>query len=76
MKKFLSIFFLIAGIVAAIYFGGWLLFAKPIWMCCIAFDAGTLTAVMVGITFFKCCVAGLVATICIFVGGLVFGLLN
>ena len=76
MKKFLSIFFLIAGIVAAIYFGGWLLFAKPIWMCCIAFDAGTLTAVMVGITFFKCCVASIVASVCLFVSTLISQLLK
>lgn len=76
MKKFLSIFSLIAGFVAAIYLGGWLLFVKPIWMCCLAFDAGTLTATMVGISFFKCCIAGLVAYICIMIGAFIYGLLK
>lgn len=46
MKKFLSVFFLIAGIVAATYFGGFVLFAKPILACCSAFDEGTLTGMM------------------------------
>lgn len=76
MKKFLSIFFLIAGIVAAIYFGGFVLFAKPILKCCSAFDEGTLTGTMIGITFLKCCVASIVASVCLFVGTLISQLLK
>ena len=76
MKKFLSIFFLIAGIVAAAYFGGFVLFAKPILVCCSAFDEGTLTGTMIGIAFLKCCVASIVASVCLFVGTLISQLLK
>lgn len=41
------------GIILSVYIGGWLLFIKPIIACCIAFDTGTLTAMMVGIAFIK-----------------------
>lgn len=76
MKKFLSVFFLIAGIVAATYLGGFVLFAKPILACCSAFDEGTLTGMMIGITFLKCCVASIVASVCLFVSTLISQLLK
>jgi hypothetical protein len=56
----------IAFIVAAIfvllglYIGGWVLFIQPIIAACMAFDAGTLTATIVGWTVIKCVVAGFV----------------
>jgi len=53
------------GIFSGLYLGGWVLFVQPILAACRAFDTGTLTASVVGITFVKCvfasCVGGLIA---------------
>lgn len=55
----------IAGLVLAAYVGGWIMFIKPIIAACVAFDAGTLTAVMVGMTVLKVVFASVVAGIII-----------
>lgn len=65
MKVFLAIAILIAGIAAAIYFGLWVMFIKAILVACAAFDAGTLTATIVGWTVIKCLLASTVEGIII-----------
>lgn len=58
----------IFGVLAGLYVGGWLMFIKPIIACCVAFDAGTLTGIMVGISILKCifgsAVGGTIFLIC------------
>lgn len=70
-KGLWSILIFIIGLVLAAYVGGWLLFIKPIISCCIAFDAGTLTALIVGISVIKILCASVVAGVIIWVSGLI-----
>lgn len=76
MRQIFAVIIFILGIAAACYFGAWVMFIKPIIGCCVAFDAGTLTATMIGITVVKCVFASIVASICVWVGGAVAALLN
>ena len=48
IKFILAVLIFVGGIVAAIYFGLWAMFIKSILTACAAFDAGTLTATLVG----------------------------
>lgn len=68
MKRLIGTIIMLATIIGSIYVGGWLMFIKPIIDACKAFDAGTLTAAMVGIAFLKCFFAGVVGTIIFYVG--------
>ena len=43
-----------------VYVGAWLMFIKPIIEVCKAFDAGTLTGLLVGTTVLKCLFASVV----------------
>lgn len=52
---------IIVGIVAAIYYGVWVMFIQAILSACAAFDAGTLTATTVGLTVIKCIFASTVS---------------
>ncbi len=61
VKVILAILILIAGIGAAIYYGLWVMFIQAILTACAAFDAGTLTATLVGWTIIKCLLATTVA---------------
>lgn len=65
----------IIGIILAAYIGGWILFIKPIIACCIAFDSGTLTALMVGTTVIKAIFAGTVASLIIWVSSVIVGII-
>ena len=65
MRTVLAILVLIAGILLACYVGGWVLFIKPILAACAAFDAGTLTATVLGVTVIKCLLASVVASLII-----------
>lgn len=67
MRNAIAILIFIVGILLAIYVGGWVLFIKPIMVACAAFDAGTLTASLVGMTVIKCLIATTVAGFIIFV---------
>lgn len=60
LKLAIAIIIIIAGIVAAIYYGVWVMFIKAILSACAAFDAGTLTAMTVGLTVIKCIFASTV----------------
>ena len=63
----------IIGVIAALYVGGWLMFIQPIIEACKAFDAGSLTGVMVGTTVLKCIFASPVGSIIAYIGTLLAG---
>ncbi len=67
---------LIAGFAGAIYFGGYVMIVKSIMMACSAFDAGTLTAVLVGKTLLKWIFASIVAGVIILAGFVGFGIVS
>lgn len=68
IKVITAIMVFIAGIILAVYFGLWVMFIKAILVACAAFDAGTLTATVVGWTIIKCLLAstlsGLIISVC------------
>ena len=59
---------LIGSIVGGLYVGGWMMFIKPIIETCKAFDAGTLTGLIVGTTVLKCVFASTVGGIIVWIG--------
>lgn len=59
-RHFLGIIFMILGVILGLYVGGWWMFVVPIITCCEAYDAGVLTASMVGWSVIKCLLAGFV----------------
>lgn len=65
IKLVLSVIVLVSGIAAAIYFGLWIMFIKSILTACAAFDAGSLTGMVIGTTILKCIFAGTVSSIII-----------
>lgn len=75
MKKIIGVLLMIAGVVGGLYVGGWMLFIQPIIEACQAFDTGTLTGTIVGITVLKCIFASAVGSIIAYVGFLVGGVL-
>lgn len=60
MRNFISVLVFVCGLAAACYFGGWVMLIKPILAACAAFDAGTLTATIIGVTIIKYLFAGVV----------------
>ena len=54
-----------------VYVGAWLMFIKPILEACKAFDAGTLTGLLVGTTVLKCLFAGAVGFMIVYIGAAV-----
>ena len=73
MLKVIGCLVMIGSWIGALYVGGWLMFISPIIEACKAFDAGTLTGYIVGITVLKCifasAVGGIIAYIGTFIGG-------
>ena len=65
----------IASIAAGLYVGGWVMFIQPIIDACAHFDAGTLSAVVIGTTILKCIFASTVGTLIIAFGTLIAGLI-
>lgn len=62
---------LIGSIVGGAYVGAWLMFIKPIIEACKAFDAGTLTGLLVGTTVLKCLFASVVGWLIVYIGAAV-----
>lgn len=54
-----------------VYVGAWLMFIKPIIELCKAFDAGTLTGLLVGTTVLKCLFASVVGWLIVYIGAAV-----
>lgn len=65
VKALFAVMIFIGGIILALYFGLWVMFIKAILAACAAFDAGTLTATLVGWTVIKCLLASTVAALII-----------
>ena len=61
----------IGSAVGGVYVGAWLMFIKPIIEACKAFDAGTLTGLLVGTTVLKCLFASAVGWLIVYVGSIV-----
>lgn len=61
LKVAIAIIIIIVGIASAIYYGVWVMFIQSILSACAAFDAGTLTATIVGWAVIKCILASTVA---------------
>ena len=68
MWAILGMIVILGSWVGGAYVGGWLMFVKPIMDCCKAFDAGTLTALMVGVSIIKCFFAGAVGGLIAYIG--------
>lgn len=68
MKYIIGWIVFIGSIVGGLYVGGWLMFIQPIIEACKAFDAGTLTGLMVGTTVLKCIFASTVSGFIVYIG--------
>lgn len=68
MKYIISWIVLIGSVVCGVYVGGWLMFIQPIIEACKAFDAGTLTGLIVGTTVLKCIFASTVGALIVWIG--------
>lgn len=71
MKVIMGWIVLIGSVVLGLYVGGWLMFIQPIIEACQAFDAGTLTGLLVGTTILKCMFASMVGGIIVWVGSVI-----
>lgn len=63
IKNVVGGLFIIAGVIGGLYVGGWLMFISPIIEAIKAFDAGTLTGMIIGVTILKCVFASFVGCI-------------
>ena len=68
MKYIIGWIIFIGSVVLGLYVGGWMMFVQPIIEACKAFDAGTLTGLIVGTTVLKCIFAGTVGVIIVWIG--------
>lgn len=64
----LGVIIMVLSIVVAAYVGVWCMFIQPILDACRAFDTGTLTGMIIGITVLKCIFSGTVSAIIILIG--------
>lgn len=56
------------SIIIGFYVGIWVMLVEPIIYACQCFDAGTLTATIVGITIIKILLSGFVGTLIMLIG--------
>ena len=68
MKYVIGWIIFVGSIVLGLYVGGWVMFMQPIIEACKAFDAGTLTGLIVGTTVLKCVFASFVGLIIVYIG--------
>jgi hypothetical protein len=73
MKVIIGWIIFIGSIVGGLYIGGWLMFVQPIIEACKAFDAGTLTGLIVGTTILKCIFASTVGGLIAYIGAQIAG---
>ena len=67
MRDFIAFLIFIGGILLGLYVSVWAMFISPIIEACRAFDAGTLTGAMVGLTVIKCVFSSVVGYLITFV---------
>lgn len=68
VKNMIGNLLVVSGVVGGLYVGGWIMFIQPIIEACKAFDAGTLTGLIVGVTVLKCIFATTVGSIIAYIG--------
>lgn len=68
IRKIIALLVLVVGFIGGGYVGGWLMFIQPITTACKAYDAGTLTGNIIGVTIINCLFAGTVFALIAFVG--------
>lgn len=68
MRKLIGMLLIAAGVLGGVYVGVWLMFIRPILEVCGAFDNGTLTAMLIGVTVFKVIFAGVTGIAIIWLG--------
>ena len=67
VKDIFGVLLIIAGILGELYVGTYIMFIKPIIEACKAFDAGTLTGMIIGTTVLKCVFSGAVGGIILYI---------
>lgn len=67
MRNAISILIVVLGVICGAYVGLWLMFISPILTMCAAFDAGTLSAMIVGVSVIKMLLASFVGWIIVYV---------
>ena len=68
MKEIIGTIIAIIFFLIGLYVGGYVMFIKSIMTACAAFDAGTLTGSLIGLTVIKCIFAGTVGAIIAWIG--------
>lgn len=66
MRNVLAILIFICGLAAALYLGIWWMIIQPIMDACAAFDAGNLTATLVGVTVLKVIFSSAVSSLVVY----------
>lgn len=68
IRDWLGIAVYAISIIIGFYVGIWVMLVEPIIYACQCFDAGTLTATIIGITIIKILLSGFVGTLIMFIG--------
>lgn len=68
IRDWLGIAMYIISIIAGFYVSIWLMLIEPVIYACQCFDAGTLTATIVGITIIKILLSGFVGVLIMLIG--------
>lgn len=68
IRDWLGIAMYIISIIAGFYVSIWLMLIEPVIYACQCFDAGTLTATIVGITIIKILLSGFVGVFIMLIG--------
>lgn len=68
IRDWLDIAMYIISIIAGFYVSIWLMLIEPVIYACQCFDAGTLTATIVGITIIKILLSGFVGVFIMLIG--------
>lgn len=71
MKNLIGLLIIIASWLLGGYLGIWTFFVQPIMRACLMFDAGTLTASVIGFTVLKCFFASTIASLVIYFGTII-----
>lgn len=68
IKNIIGYLLMVFGTLCGLYVSIWTMFISPIIECCKAFDAGTLTGLIIGSTILKCVFSGTIGYVIIYVG--------
>ena len=68
LKNVIGAILIIVGVISGLYVSIWSMFIQPILDACRAFDAGTLTGTIIGITIIKCIFSSTVGSLIVTIG--------